>query len=110
MWPFKTRTPGLVLEAARRPCSAGPALNTTVDAEWTLYCSVTSMRLGPVILLTTCDQGAVNLTLHVANSRFGMQLELDARYLGGFCELESEETTNDGGWKYLAVMMAGRAL
>ena len=50
------------------------------------------------------------LTLYLASSRFGLQLELDARYLGGLCELEGEETTNDGGWQYLAVMITGCAL
>lgn len=45
------------------------------------------------------------------STRFGLQLKLDARYLGGLCEREGEETTNDGWWlRYLAIMMAGCTL
>jgi hypothetical protein len=46
-----------------------------------------------------------DFTFRVASSRFGLQLELDARYLGGLCELEGEETTDDGWWQHLAVVM-----
>lgn len=77
-----------------------------------LFCDINttwSDTCHSLVLVTTAGNALEDITLCIVSSRFGQQLKLDARYLGGLCEREGKETTNDSWWEHLAVtgMVAG---